>query len=82
DVEEVVVDAAEAAIVETVPGVVSQLAAGGSLRPAGRQQHFVRIDLRRLDTLMNLIGELTIARGRLARLASAAGDAELLETVG
>jgi len=47
-----------------------------------RQQHFVRMDLRRLDKLMNLIGELTIARGRLAQLAAATGDAELLDTVG
>ncbi|HYD52577.1 MAG TPA: Hpt domain-containing protein, partial [Gemmatimonadaceae bacterium] len=48
---------------------------------AAPQQHFVRIDLRRLDTLMNLIGELTIARGRLAQLAAPTGDADLLDTV-
>ena len=41
---------------------------------AGRctRQRRVRIDLRRLDTLMNLIGELVIARGRLTQLAGRA----------
>jgi two-component system, chemotaxis family, sensor kinase CheA len=34
-----------------------------------KQQRHVRIDLRRLDSLMNLIGELVITRGRLFELA-------------
>jgi two-component system chemotaxis sensor kinase CheA len=41
----------------------------------------VRIDVRRLDTLMNLVGELVIARGRLTQLASTLGDEALEETV-
>ena len=41
----------------------------------------VRIDVRRLDALMNLIGELVIARGRLTRLAGELGDSALEETV-
>ncbi|HTE46949.1 MAG TPA: chemotaxis protein CheA [Gemmatimonadaceae bacterium] len=41
----------------------------------------VRIDVRRLDTLMNLIGELVIARGRLSQIAGELGDAALEETV-
>ena len=43
-------------------------------RPAPRRQaaRIVRIDVRRLDTLMNLIGELVIARGRLTQLAGRA----------
>jgi two-component system, chemotaxis family, sensor kinase CheA len=41
----------------------------------------VRIDVRRLDTLMNLIGELVIARGRLTQLAGVLGDTSLEETV-
>jgi two-component system chemotaxis sensor kinase CheA len=47
-------------------------------RPASRQ---VRIDVRRLDNLMNLVGELVIARGRLSQLAGDLGDAMLEETV-
>jgi two-component system, chemotaxis family, sensor kinase CheA len=46
-----------------------------------RARH-VRIDLRRLDALMNLIGELVIARGRLVELTTALGDPALVETVG
>jgi two-component system chemotaxis sensor kinase CheA len=41
----------------------------------------VRIDVRRLDALMNLIGELVIARGRLTQLAGDLGDTSLDETV-
>jgi two-component system, chemotaxis family, sensor kinase CheA len=46
----------------------------------GQARH-VRIDVRRLDTLMNLIGELLIARGRLTQLAGEIGDLALEETV-
>lgn len=49
--------------------------------PALRQQRHIRIDLRRLDSLMNLIGELVITRGRLAQLATTIADAALDETV-
>ena len=48
---------------------------------AVRQQRSVRIDLRRLDTLMNLIGELVITRGRLVQLAGGVEDPALAETV-
>ena len=43
-----------------------------AVRP--RRSRFIRIDVRRLDTLMNLIGELVIARGRLSQIASELGD--------
>jgi two-component system chemotaxis sensor kinase CheA len=43
---------------------------------AARGKH-VRVDLRRLDALMNEIGELAIARGRLATLVASRDDAEL-----
>ncbi|MEO7711546.1 MAG: chemotaxis protein CheA, partial [Gemmatimonadaceae bacterium] len=46
-----------------------------------RQQRSVRIDLRRLDNLMNLIGELVITRGRLVQLSASIDDAALTETV-
>lgn len=44
-------------------------------------QHFVRIDPRRLDAMMNLAGELVIARGRLATLAAIHGDADLDDSI-
>ncbi|HVZ77473.1 MAG TPA: chemotaxis protein CheA [Gemmatimonadaceae bacterium] len=57
----------------------------GAARPAEgpslRQARHVRIDLRRLDALMNLIGELVITRGRLQQLGAAIGDAALTETI-
>ena len=43
---------------------------------SGPTRH-IRVDLRRLDTLMNLIGELLTARGRLAELAGGRHDAAL-----
>ncbi len=45
----------------------------------GRSRH-VRVDLRRLNTLMNLIGELVTTRSRLAEL-SVSGEPELQDTV-
>ncbi|HEU4565290.1 MAG TPA: chemotaxis protein CheA [Gemmatimonadaceae bacterium] len=47
----------------------------------GRPARSVRIDLRRLDSLMNLIGELVITRGRLAEIARGIDDAALAETM-
>jgi two-component system, chemotaxis family, sensor kinase CheA len=49
----------------------------GQVRP---QQH-VRIELHRLDALMNLIGELVITRGRLTQLSTAHADPILVEVV-
>jgi two-component system chemotaxis sensor kinase CheA len=46
-----------------------------------RAQRNVRIDLRRLDNLMNLIGELVITRGRLTQLSTTIADTALEETV-
>ncbi|HEX7978914.1 MAG TPA: chemotaxis protein CheA [Gemmatimonadaceae bacterium] len=56
---------------------------GGATNGAAgvKQQRSVRIDLRRLDTLMNLIGELVITRGRLVQLTGPIDDAALAETV-
>src|SRR5206468_912310 len=47
-------------------------AAGAALEPA-RSRH-LRVDLRRLDGLMDLIGELVTARGRLNELAAQRRD--------
>ena len=69
--------AAESA--ETVAAAASSARTPASDTP--RQQRHVRIDLRRLDSLMNLIGELVITRGRLQQIAGAAEDTALQETV-
>ncbi|MEX2178718.1 MAG: chemotaxis protein CheA, partial [Gemmatimonadaceae bacterium] len=41
----------------------------------------IRIDARRLDTLMNLVGELVISRARLQELVSVAGSEALTDAV-
>jgi len=53
----------------------------GETRSESGRVRSVRIDVRRLDALMNLIGELVIARGRLTQLATELGDLSLEETV-
>ena len=46
-----------------------------------RQSRHVRIDLRRLDSLMNLIGELVITRGRLLQISTGMDDPALSDSV-
>ena len=45
-------------------------------------QRYVRIDLRRLDALMNLMGELVIARGRLDQSVARQDDPVLQDAAG
>ncbi len=61
-------------------GTPASLAIAEPAAANSRSRH-VRIDVRRLDNLMNLIGELVIARGRLTQLAGGLGDTALSETV-
>jgi two-component system chemotaxis sensor kinase CheA len=46
---------------------------------AQRAPRHIRIESKRLDTLMNVVGELVIARDRIAKVAERLGDEELLE---
>lgn len=57
-------------------------AAWGSDALKAPLQRYVRIDLRRLDHLMTLAGELMIVRGRLAQRAARHGDPVLEDAVG
>jgi len=50
-----------------------------STAPVVKPARHVRIDARRLDTLMNVMGELVIARDRIAQIAEKLGDEGLLE---
>jgi two-component system chemotaxis sensor kinase CheA len=50
-------------------GTTPRIEAGAGPGEAGRSRH-LRVDLRRLDALMDLIGELVTARGRLNELAA------------
>lgn len=49
--------------------------------PVDKTHRFVRVDAARLDTLMTLIGELVIARGRLQDVARKAANPMLSEAV-
>ncbi|MEO8194168.1 MAG: chemotaxis protein CheA [Gemmatimonadales bacterium] len=59
------------------PGV----AAVGAIPAAEKSHRFIRVDAARLDTLMTLIGELVIARGRLQEVARQSSDTNLSEAV-
>jgi two-component system chemotaxis sensor kinase CheA len=47
--------------------------------PVSKAARHIRIDSRRLDALMNLMGELVIARDRIAQIAERLGDEALAE---
>jgi len=49
------------------------------VQPAQKTARHIRIDAKRLDTLMNVVGELVIARDRIAKIAEKIGDEALLE---
>jgi two-component system chemotaxis sensor kinase CheA len=59
----------------------ARAAAASAEHGRARSSRNVRIDLRRLDALMNLIGELVITRGRLVQLAITRDDPALTEAV-
>jgi two-component system chemotaxis sensor kinase CheA len=50
-------------------------------RPSALPTRHVRVDLARLDALMNLIGELVITRGRLLQLTASSPDPALDEAM-
>lgn len=53
--------------------------AAAAAAPLAKPARHVRIDARRLDTLMNVMGELVIARDRIVQIADKLGDEGLLE---
>ena len=50
-----------------------------SVQAAQKTPRHIRIDAKRLDTLMNVVGELVIARDRIQKIAEQLGDESLLE---
>ncbi len=54
--------------------------AGGTEGEGATRSKQIRIDLKRLDAIMNLVGELVVARGRLAELAEP-GDSPDMKAV-
>jgi two-component system chemotaxis sensor kinase CheA len=69
------------AAVEKKPAPSSPAAPSSAAADPGAQKapRHIRIDAKRLDTLMNVVGELVIARDRIAKIAEQIGDESLLE---
>jgi two-component system chemotaxis sensor kinase CheA len=79
DVERVEVAAPRAPA--EAPAVREEAAEPAGPAPAASRARNIRVDLRRLDALMNQIGELVIIRDRLQKLAAVKDEPELGETV-
>ena len=90
DVKEIIVrvraasseDAPQTFTSEFAIGTVDKKApsqSGPSAPAAQKTSRHIRIDAKRLDTLMNVVGELVIARDRIAKIAEQIGDESLLE---
>lgn len=74
------VEVAESAQAAAAPAA-EPLAEPAAAAPATARARNIRVDLRRLDALMNQIGELVIIRDRLQKLAAVRDEPELEETV-
>jgi two-component system chemotaxis sensor kinase CheA len=77
DVEHVEVDAAARTRRQSRATIEVVLEGAEPVAATGHVTRHVRMDLARLDTLMNLIGELVIARGRLLQLTAGSGESAL-----
>ena len=65
-----------------IPSTTQEFAVPGAAAPAvSKGPRTIRIELRRLDALMNLVGELVIARGRLTDVAHEIANPALDETL-
>ncbi len=64
-----------------IRGNTGEFSIDGSMASVTRATRHVRIDLARLDALMNLIGELVITRGRLLQLTASNADPALDESM-
>lgn len=67
--------------VELEPAPASRSAPSGASAGASPKARHVRIDLARLDMLLNLVGELVIVRGRLQALTRRSADTALEEAM-
>lgn len=56
--------------------------AASAARPAALVETSVRVDTKRLDDIMNLVGELVLVRNRLATLRSSMNDEEAGKAIG
>ncbi|HEU0080179.1 MAG TPA: Hpt domain-containing protein, partial [Longimicrobiaceae bacterium] len=81
EIERVEVAESAPAAPASAAGEAEPVAAGPAAAPVTARARNIRVDLRRLDALMNQIGELVIIRDRLQKLAATRDEPELEETV-
>ncbi|MBR8659474.1 MULTISPECIES: chemotaxis protein CheA [Brevibacillus] len=80
--EQEVKQAKEQAAASAAPAVEKKPdAPAGGMKKVSAGGKTIRVDIERLDVLMNLFSELVIDRGRLEQLAREIGKSELQETV-
>lgn len=75
-----------AAVSAAGPATVAAPAAGAAAAAGGgdamaQAETTVRVDTKRLDDIMNLVGELVLVRNRLLTLANAAGNEDMAKAV-
>ncbi|NPV92029.1 MAG: chemotaxis protein CheA [Firmicutes bacterium] len=75
------VSAASEAAHRMVEAAAEDAGAAGTVRSTGKVRQTVRVDIERLDNLMNLVGELVINKTRLEQIGSTQNLFELNETV-
>ena len=63
------------------PAAVSSAADAKSKEKPAAQETTVRVDTKRLDDIMNMVGELVLVRNRIDRLGNASGNEEMLKAV-
>ncbi len=63
------------------PGVAPAPAVAARAAPAAQAETTVRVDTRRLDHIMNMVGELVLVRNRLVKLESSRADEDLGKVV-
>jgi len=74
--------AAQAAKIVAPPAAVKKPAKPDAAKEASQAETTVRVDTKRLDDMMNMVGELVLVRNRLATLRNAQADEELAKVVG
>ena len=65
----------------TTPAPAAKLPAKKKEKTAAQTETTVRVDTKRLDDIMNLVGELVLVRNRLSTLESTKGDESMTQAV-
>jgi two-component system chemotaxis sensor kinase CheA len=70
-----------AGVAAAAPAKPAESAAASKAKEVAQGESTVRVDTRRLDDIMNLVGELVLVRNRLATLDSVKSDEEMTKVV-